>query len=474
MRNLISPFIHLTRQSPTYLCIHGHFYQPPRENPFQKKSFLNHIPNEPGAGKHGNFNNKITAECYRPNAEAGNFEYMSFDLGPTLADYLETHHPGIYQKILDSEKAHFDRFGVSNALAQPYNHTILPLSFHYRDKWLQIKWGIDDYRKRFRHDPTGMWLPETAVDLFTLWVMAWCGIEYTVLAPWQGETSVDTTEPYIVHLPPYGDSKGLTIKVFFYNRELSGLVSFNDSITDNADKFAFERLPEYQKSWKQNVELPQLTLIATDGELYGHHKPEREKFLQHLFKYSAKEADITVVSLGRYLQLHPPTKEVKIREYTSWSCDHGIARWETGCECYNGGGSNSWKVQYRQAFRSLYNEAYKLFEEHTRPALPAIYDARNDFLSFKNGWISDDAFWSRWGRNEKRPTDLSLVSKVLLLMEAEYYLQRSFTSCGTYWATLGIEAENNIRFAEYAISLINQATSVDLSPLLAELRKKIR
>ena len=468
MRNHFSSFLRLTGQSPTYLCVHGHFYQPPRENPFPKKSFLNLIPNEPGAGKYGNFNNKITAECYRPNAEAGNFEYMSFDLGPTLADYLEAHHPGIYQNILDSEKAHYNRFGVSNALAQPYNHTILPLSFHYRDKWLQIKWGLQDYEYRFRHKAKGMWLPETAVDLFTLWVMACCGIEYTILAPCQAETPVDFTEPYIVHLPPYGNGERKTIKVFFYNQKLSGPVSFDDSITDNADKFAFEKLPKHR-----DMGLPQLTLIATDGELYGHHKPEREKFLQRLFKYSAKEADITVVSLERYLQLHPPTKEVKIREYTSWSCDHGIARWEQGCDCDKGGGFNSWKVQYRQAFRQLYNEAYALFEEHTRPALPAMYDARNDFLSFKNGWMSDDVFWANWGRDQKRPKDLHLVSKVLLLMEAEYYLQRSFASCGTYWATLGIEAENNIRFAQYAISLINQATGVDLSPLLAGVRKKM-
>ena len=471
MRNLFN-FLNVRHSSPACLCIHGHFYQPPRENPFQKNSFLNLIPNEPGAGKYGNFNNKITAECYRPNAEAGNFEQISFDLGPTLADYLEAHHPNVYQKILDSEKAHYARYSVSNALAQPYNHTILPLSFHYRDKWLQIKWGIADYKKRFGHDPNGMWLPETAVDLFTLWVMACCDIKYTILAPWQAETPVDTTEPYIVHLPAY-NWKPQKITVFFYKANLSGHISFEDPITINADQFASEELPKHQNEEKRTAGMPQLTLIATDGELYGHHKKHREKFLQRLFTYSAKEADITVVSLERYLQLHPPTKEVKIKEYTSWSCHHGVARWEQGCDCDKGGGFNSWKVEYRQAFRQLYNKAYKLFEEHTRSALPQMYEARNDFLSFKNGWMSDDAFWAKWGRNQKRPTDLHLESKVLLFMDAEYYLQRSYTSCGTYWATMGIEAENNIRFAQHAILLINQATGVDLSHLLAGLRKKL-
>lgn len=396
---------------------------------------------------------------------------MSFDLGPTLADWLEEHQPDVYAKIIESERKHFERFGVSNALAQPYNHTILPLSFHHRDKWLQIMWGLQDYEHRFGHPATGMWLPETAVDLYTLWVMAYCGIQYTILAPWQAETPVDSTEPYIVKLPRL-DGKERTITVFFYHDKLSGPVSFEDSITDNADRFALEELPKHQNSRKRDTGIPQLTLIATDGELYGHHKKGRDKFLKRLFTYSAKEAGVEIISLERYMRLHPPTKEVKIREYTSWSCNHGIARWETGCDCDRGGGFNSWKVQYNQTSHKLYEEAYKLFEEHMRPAIPKMHEARNAYLSLRNGWMSEEAFWKKWGRDHRKPKDVLLYCTTWLLMEAEYYLQRSFASCGTYWDALGIEAQNNIRFARYAIMLMKRATDADLSHILLEVQKK--
>src|SRR5579885_2024518 len=195
-----------SKPGPAYLCLHGHFYQPPREDPFTEL-----LPVEPGATPYANFNEKITAECYRPNAEAGNFDLINFDLGPTLAGWLEDAHPDVYGRIIEADRKHVARYGVGNAMAQAYNHTILPLATS-RDKRTQIAWGLSDFRQRYGREATGMWLAETAVDLESLDVLAQYGIIYTVLAPWQAATPSDPSEPYRVRL-----LNGRSITVFFYN-----------------------------------------------------------------------------------------------------------------------------------------------------------------------------------------------------------------------------------------------------------------
>ncbi len=195
----------------SYLCIHGHFYQPPREDPFTGR-----IPHEPGASPYDNFNEKITVECYRPNADLGNFDQISFDLGPTLAAWLEQAHPDVYRRIVEADRRAIERDGVGNALAQAYNHTILPLATA-RDKRTQIMWGLLDFFYRFGRRAEGMWLAETAVDVPTLDLLAEQGVGYTVLAPWQAAEPIDPTEPYLVRLP-----SGRRITVFFYNGPLSG------------------------------------------------------------------------------------------------------------------------------------------------------------------------------------------------------------------------------------------------------------
>ena len=227
----------------TNLAVYGHFYQPPREDPFTGV-----IPVEPGASPYHDFNEKIYTECYEPNARVGNFERISFDLGPTVASWLETAHPETYATIIAADRTHFRRFGYGNALAQAYNHTILPLaSFH--EKSVQIAWGLADFRQRFGHDAEGMWLPETAVDLETLSLLAEHGVRYTVLAPWQAKrldgTPIDPTEPYIVRLP-----QGRTITVFFYEEGLSGGVSFDWNLTSNATHFTANCLPQHLNATK--------------------------------------------------------------------------------------------------------------------------------------------------------------------------------------------------------------------------------
>jgi alpha-amylase/alpha-mannosidase (GH57 family) len=432
-------------QMPVKFCVHGHFYQPPREDP---DSGI--IPVEPGAAPFTNYNEKITAECYRPNAELGNFDFMSFDLGPTLAAWLEQHHPDVYARIIVGDARHRQRYGVGNALAQVYNHTILPLASR-RDKVTQIRWGLQDFHHRFGHGAHGMWLAETAVDLETLDLLAQHGITYTILAPWQLATPVDPTEPYFIRL-----HAGRTIAIFIYN-DLSGAVSYDDSWTYDANDFARSYMHCYRNQQKED----QLHLIATDGELYGHHKPGRERYLRHLLRYSAPAFGFEVCTLERYLIEHPPTKEAWICEPSSWSCRyHGVARWDNGCSCTEG--ESRWKGALRQAMNRLNEHSAQIFEQYTREVLDDPWAARDAYLALRNGWETEASFWGRHGRGHSTP-EAHLASATLTLLEAQYYHQYSFTSCGWFFEDLDrIEPANNIAFARKAIHLTREATGIDL------------
>ncbi len=448
------------RQGPAYLCLYGHFYQPPREDPFSGK-----LPLEPGATPFANYNEKITAECYAPNARAGNFAYISFDLGPTLAAWLEQTHPDVYQQIIAADRHHFLQYGVGNALAQAYNHTILPLA-GTRDKQTQLLWGLSDFRHRFGHDAHGMWLAETAVDLECLDIMAQHGVMYTVLAPWQAATAIDPTEPYLVRLP-----SGRSISVFFYNAPLSGGVSFDWTTTSNADLFAASYLPAHLVSGKREAGEAQMLLIATDGELYGHHKPWRDKFLTHLVQFGAPGYGFEVCTLERYLQMYPATREATLRVPSAWSCGHGVARWDSGCECTEG--DSSWKGGLRRALHSLAERGDQLFAEYARETLSDPWAARNAYLDLRNNWITPANFWSRFGKEQRAPAQQAEVERTLQLLEAQYYQQYSFTSCGFFFEDLDrIEPRNDISFARRAISLYWQATAIDLqADFLAQLEQ---
>jgi alpha-amylase/alpha-mannosidase (GH57 family) len=434
----------------SYLCLHGHFYQPPREDPF-----TGIIPIEPEATPYANFDEKITAECYRPNAEAGNFAWISYDLGPTLASWLEAAHPEVYKQIIAADHQHRMRYGVGNALAQAYNHTILPLA-NSRDKNTQILWGLQDFRHRYGHDAHGMWLAETAVDMESLDLLAQHGVIYTVLAPWQAATPIDPTEPYLVRL-----SNGRSITVFFYNAPLSGGVSFDWDTTSNADLFAASYLPGQLVKSKSDAGEEQLILIATDGELYGHHKPWRDKFMTHLIHSGAPAYAFEVCTLERYLQMYPATKEVELRVPSSWSCGHGVARWDTGCECTEG--DSTWKGELRKALDHLAEHGDQLFEQYAGETLSDPWAARNAYLELRNGWVTPESFWAQYGKEQHMPEDPQLAERTRLLLEAQYYHQYSFTSCGFFFEDLSrIEPRNDIAFARRAISLTWQALGIDL------------
>ncbi|HEY0756267.1 MAG TPA: DUF3536 domain-containing protein [Ktedonobacteraceae bacterium] len=436
-------------RGPAYLCLHGHFYQPPRENPF-----TNEILPEPAATPFANFNEKITSECYAPNAEAGNFDALNFDLGPTLASWLEQAYPAVLQRIIEADQRNVALYGVGNAMAQAYNHTILPLATT-RDKHTQVAWGLSDFRQRYGREAKGMWLAETAVDLESLDIMAQHGISYTVLAPWQTATSVDPSEAYRVRL-----LNGRSMTVFFYNAPLSGGVSFDWNTTSNADLFAGTYLPDQLEPHKRKAGEPQLILIATDGELYGHHRPWRDKFLAHLIQVGAPSSGFEICTLERYMKMYPATREVELRLPSAWSCSHGIARWDSGCECTEG--ASSWKGTLRQALNHLATRGDQLFEQYAAETLADPWAARDAYLSVRNGWESAESFWQRFGKSGQQPA-LDAAQRTMQLLEAQYYQQYSFTSCGFFFEDLDrIEPRNDIGFARRAISLYWQALGVDL------------
>jgi hypothetical protein len=437
------------------IAVHGHFYQPLREDPF-----TGIIPEEEGAAPYANFNERITAECYRPNAKAGNFEVMSFNVGPTLASWLEKAHPDVHQYMVEADHLYH------NALAQVYHHTILPLA-NARDKRTQVLWGVQDFRHRFGHKPCGMWLAETAVDLETLDIMAECGIQFTILSPWQAAREVDMTEPYLVRL-----REGRSMTVFFYN-PLSGSVSYSDEATVDANRFAASYQQHYLNREKAAAGIAQMTVIATDGELYGHHKTFREKFLSHFLRRSAKAYGLEFCSLERYLDASPATREAEIHERSSWSCCHGIHRWDVGCDC-DGTGSLSqreWKAPFRQALEYLQESGDALFEKCAGEVLHDLWEARNDYIALRNGWEIPERFWTRHARSSR--SDIECIRQAQDLLEAQYYLQAAFTSCGFFFEDLDrIEPRNNIAFARRAISLLWQATGHDVQKdFLKDLQK---
>jgi hypothetical protein len=435
------------------LCIHGHFYQPPREDPITGL-----IPQEVGAAPYQNWNERIHAECYRPNADLGNFERMSFNVGPTLFEWMESHDPETYQKILAQDNANVERYGVGNAMAQAYNHTILPLAT-LADKRTQVKWGMADFFHRFGRKPEGMWLPETAADLETLAVLAEQGIQFTILAPWQGVVDqLDTLEPYLVDL-----GGGKSIVVFFYNSELSSLISFVAQATTNADAFVTHHLLRNYDNAKTRQGQPQLVLLASDGELYGHHKPFRDRFLAHLVNGGRSNAGIQAIYPGLWLKQWKPGRSIEIHNATSWSCHHGVTRWTGKCDCTPGNGD--WKATLRQVFDRLAEAVDNIYSETVSTLVPDPLALRDRYIEVMLGQTSGvELIHEMVGKT--LPPDAT--GKILLLLEAQRERQRMFTSCGWYFEDFArIEPKNNIAYAAQAIRLTYKATNINLAPQAA-------
>jgi alpha-amylase/alpha-mannosidase (GH57 family) len=443
-----------------FFSIHAHFYQPPREDPLTGL-----IPHEAGSSPFSNWNERIHAECYRPNAELGNFERISFNVGPTLCAWMSSYDPDTCRKIAAQDQANVRRYGVGNAIAQAYNHTILPLA-SYQDKVTQVSWGIAEFKQRFGREPQGMWLPETAVDMETLSVLADQGLEFTILAPWQAEGSrLDTTEPYRVSLP-----HGRSITVFFYHSELSAGMSFNPGMTVNADNFAlYDLAPYYQPEKTQHGE-PQLILLATDGELYGHHQPLRDHFLAHLVNGASSHLGIDITYPALWLKSYPPRRTIRIREDTSWSCHHGVSRWTGNCACTPGDGR--WKAQLRYAFERFSNALDDLYVDVVKPYIADPWALRNRYIDVMHGLLPvEDLIAELAGRRLSTDTNV----RIHLLLEAQRERQRIYTSCGWFFDDFDrIEPKNNIAYAAQAVRLVRMATGLDLEPyMMADLKRVV-
>ncbi|MBQ6508210.1 MAG: DUF3536 domain-containing protein [Flexilinea sp.] len=422
-------------------CVHGHFYQPPREDPFTGR-----IPIERGAFPFDNWNEKIYDQCYRPNAELGNFSRISFNIGPTLANWMEEVHPDTYHKIIEQENEAHEKTGLSNAMAQAYNHTILPLATR-ADKETQVRWGLIDFEHRFGHRPQGMWLPETAVDLETLQVLAEAGVEFTILAPWQANTRkpVNPGRPYSVSL-----GGGKRISVFFYDSDLSMKVSFMPEATVNADGFVYEHLlPQYNKTSR----VLNYRLIASDGELYGHHQPLREYFLHWLTTGALTDQPIDCVFPAQILRQYPPTLSVRIKDNTSWSCHHGVKRWDSECPCAEHG---EWKHGMRHAFDRIAEYVDTEMQKALDPYGLDLQEFRNEYAYVLTGQETAAGQLRRLIGKELPKEE---EEKLLSLMKAQYERQRMFTSCGWFFGDFErIEARNNLAYAAMAVYLLEEVT----------------
>lgn len=440
------------------VSIHGHFYQPIREDPT-----TGIIPREDGAFPYHDWNARIHDQCYRPNAELGNFERISFDIGPTLINWMLSHDPMTVSKIINQERSNYDRYGVGNGMAQPYHHTILPLAALH-DKKTQVLWGIADFAHRFGHNPSGLWLPETAVDEETLSVLVDAGISFTILAPWQADTNdLDITQPYWVDLPG-----GKRIAVFFYDDELSMRISFDPSATSNADHFLNHVLrPRFQPNGK-HAELQEMVMIASDGELYGHHQQFRDKFLAYLY-HSPFHMDVTEYTYpGLWLKSHPPTQSIKIKPNTSWSCHHGIARWKEACPCAPSG---DWKANLRFAMDQLGARLDELYIKELQSFTSDPWQLLYEFIHVLHGKTTLKNLFETLCRMTPDQEGLTRIDN---LLRAQLNKQRMFTSCGWFFEDFDrIEPKNVIVYAAQAVWWAKLATEVDFTDEVVALFSRV-
>lgn len=429
------------------LCVHGHFYQPPREDPIS-----NYIPDERGAEPFHNWNERILAECYEPNARMGNFGKISFNIGPTLFDWMWKFSPEVAESIVEQERANYLKYGVGNGMAQGYTHSILPL-LPYRDKVTNVRWGIDDFVFRFGHRPQGMWLPEAAVDTETLCVLQDCGLEFTILAPWQVYPLDSKTGPYFVELP--GGRKPFI--VFPYHRDLSTKVSFMPKATENGDEFLASI------RFYQDMDLSRFNLIASDGELYGHHQKFRDHFLRYLLNEGGERHGIDWSWPGLWLLDHQPEAYAVLNEPSSWSCMHGVNRWSKECSCTPGA---RWKKPFFTAMRDISAWVGSVYEAHASQIVSDPWEVRNQIIQLKHGQKKLTEVCSDCGTAD---LDELKLKKLETLLKAQFEALRMFTSCGWFFDEFHrIEPQNNIAYAAKAIWLTEQATGEQIDPKFIE------
>jgi alpha-amylase/alpha-mannosidase (GH57 family) len=435
-----------------FIAVHGHFYQPPRENPW-----LEAVETQDSAHPYHDWNERITAECYAPNASArilddldrilrivNNYSTISFNFGPTLLSWLEVHAPETYAAVIDADRASRARFsGHGSAIAQAYNHMIMPLA-NMRDRRTQVRWGIRDFEHRFGRKPEGMWLPETAVDTDTLEALAAEGIRFTILEPGQArDDGIDPTKAYRCNLP-----SGKTIAIFFYDGPISRAVAFENLLARG--EFFAERLVG---AFGAHPDHDQLVNIATDGETYGHHHRYGDMALAYALHYIEENKLAKLTNYGEYLEKHPPAHEVEIRENTAWSCSHGVERWRSDCGCSTGGqaGWNQrWRAPLREALDWLRDETAAIYERYASDLIEHPWRARDDYISVVLD-RSDESL-QRFLGNHAHPD--ARANDVLNLLEMQRNAMLMYTSCGWFFNDVsGIETVQVLHYAARVIQL---------------------
>ena len=462
-----------------YVCIHGHFYQPPRENPS-----LEAIELQDSAYPYHDWNWRITAECYAPNAVSrvldtenrilklmNNYSHISFNFGPTLLSWLKTQESKVYEAILEADRISQQRFsGHGSAIAQAYNHMIMPLANH-RDRVTQVQWGIRDFESRFGRSPEGMWLPETAVNTETLEVLAENGIKFTILAPrqakrirllrkveWQevSEGLIDPSRAYVTTLP----SKK-KINLFFYDGPISQAVAFEGILSDG-QRFAERLLSGFSETRKG----PQLVHIATDGESYGHHHHFGEMTLSYALHHIEETNFAKLTNYGEFLEKHPPRYAVEIVENSSWSCGHGVERWRSNCGCNSGGHpwNQEWRAPLRAALDWLRDRLAPIFEKRLGELLKDPWEARSDYISVLLD-RSDPSRASFFADHAVRALHDHEEVLALRLLEMQRHAMLMYTSCGWFFDELsGLETVQVIQYAARAIQLAEQCCGEQLEP----------
>jgi alpha-amylase/alpha-mannosidase (GH57 family) len=461
-----------------YVCVHGHFYQPPRENPW-----LEAVELQDSAFPYHDWNERITAECYAPNAhsrclDAGNrierivnnYSKISFNFGPTLLSWMQAKAPDILAAIQQADKDSQSRFsGHGSAIAQCYSHPIMPLA-NARDKQTQVAWGIRDFESRFHRAPEGMWLPECAVDLASLEALAQFGIQFTILSPFQAGKvralnsqdwddvnggKIDPSRAYRVQLP-----SGNSIAVFFYDAPVAQAVAFERLLTDGG-RFA-ERLMgacDERRTWDQLIH------VATDGESYGHHFRHGDMALAYALKTIESNSDVRITVYGEFLESHPPTHEVQLHQPSAWSCPHGVDRWRRDCGC-NSGGHGGWNQAWREPLRDamdwLRDQLAPRYETRAGKLLKDPWAARDDYINVILD-RSPDSIGQFFKQHSSRVLNEEEQIAALRMLETQRHAMLMYTSCGWFFDELsGLETTQVIDYAARAVQLVRDNWNEDL------------
>ncbi len=461
-----------------YICIHGHFYQPPREN-----AWLEVVEKQDSAEPFHDWNERINFECYAPNTAArildergfirkiiNNYEYISFNFGPTLLSWLEHADPETHAKIVEADRQSCARFeGHGSAMAQVYNHLIMPLA-NRRDKVTQVRWGIADFEYRFGRKPEGMWLAETAVDTETLEILVDHGIRFTVLAPRQAKAfrrigdpnwqeangGIDPRRPYLCPLP-----SGRHIALFFYDGVVAQEVAFK-GLLNSGKAFAHRLLEAFDTD-----ETPQLVHIATDGESYGHHHRYGEMALADCLDFIAENNLATLTNYPAYLERFPPEYEAQIHENSSWSCVHGVERWRSNCGCTTGsqpGWTQEWRRPLRETLDWLRDRILPLFEKEAARLVKDPWEARDEYIQvlLHRSRERVEAFL---GRHARRRLKREEQTRLLRLLEMQRHAMLMYTSCGWFFAEIsGIETLQILQYANRVMQYFQRLTGTDLEP----------